>query len=100
MSGCVTDMEKSQCDALKSFAEHCLYDEYEQHKIRQQLVDEQVYEEKRKELRALLQFAKYDLKDHLKLQHEDCNGIGIHCIQHGLGGCNDKCDHGEQCPDC
>jgi hypothetical protein len=48
----VTDMEKSQCDALKSFAEHCLYEEYKQHKIRQQLVSEHVYEEKRKKLRA------------------------------------------------
>jgi hypothetical protein len=55
--------------------------------------------EKVRELRAAVQFAKYELRDHMKTTHDECDGIGLHCIKHGLGGC-DGADHEGECHEC
>jgi hypothetical protein len=57
------------------------------------------FREKVRELRAAVQFAKYELRDHMKTTHDECDGIGLHCIKHGLGGC-DGTDHEGECPEC
>ena len=55
---------------------------------------------KRDELQSLLNWAKYELKGHLKVEHEDCRNCGLHCIQHALGGCDDTLPHNADCPEC
>jgi hypothetical protein len=79
--------EKFQCPAKRMF-------------IRTKLVPGQAYPNKRKEYRVILNFAKYDLTNHLQLKHEGCNGVGLHCILQGVCGCDTKKDHSKQCADC
>jgi hypothetical protein len=47
-----------------------------------------------------MNFAKYELTNHLQLTHERCNGVGLHCILQGVCGCDTTKDHNKQCPDC
>jgi hypothetical protein len=48
--------------------------------IRERLVPLQEYVDKQKEYKAILNFAKYELTNHLQLTHEGCSGVGLHCI--------------------
>ncbi len=43
---------------------------------------------------------KYELKNHLQLEHENCEGVWLHCIRHGLCGCNDAHDHSGESSNC
>ena len=68
--------------------------------IREKLVPLQEYIDKRKEYKAIMNFAKYELTNHLHLTHEGCNGVGLHCVLQGVCGCDSQKDHSKQCPDC
>jgi hypothetical protein len=91
-------MERVHVDSLRHYEE--INDSHTAHEsCRRQLQSLEVYEAKRDELDSTLSFAKYKLKDHLELEHENCSGIGHHCIRHGLDSCTHK-DHDKECADC
>jgi hypothetical protein len=52
------------------------------------------------ETREVLKFAKYSLPEHLKTSHQECDGIGVHCVQCGLHGCDRNLDHSKECSEC
>ena len=95
----VTDMEKLYIEAAGCIgAEKCSDHMTEELKILQERA--KGFDLKKAELDAILKWAKYELPQHLKLEHSDCGGCGLHCIQHGLGGCDDSLHHGEECKEC
>jgi hypothetical protein len=94
----VTDMERVHVDSLRHYDEINDSDTAKEAVLRE-LQSLEVYESKRDELDSILSFAKYKLKDNLELEHDNCSGIGHHCIKHGLDSCTHK-DHDKECSDC
>jgi hypothetical protein len=52
------------------------------------------------ETREVLKFAKHRLPEHLKTSHQECDGVGVHCVQCGLHGCDRNLDHSKECSEC
>ena len=34
------------------------------------------------------------------MEHQSCNAVGLHCIRHGLSGCDGTHDHSAECSNC
>jgi hypothetical protein len=95
----ITECVEDQQDAMRLFDDLNPCTTQQAH-TRKQLVPAKAYTYKIREYKAILQFVKHELKNHLGLEHDGCHGVGLHCIQHGLFGCDDKLDHSKQCTDC
>jgi hypothetical protein len=95
----ITECAQDQRHAIQCFDELHTCTTH-QAQIRSALVPAEAYTDKILEYKAILKFVTYELKNHLCLEHDGCHGVGLHCIQHGLFGCDDKLDHSKHCTDC
>ena len=96
----VSDMEKLYTDAVGMCGAKKSTSTELQNKLEELKVREKDFKLKRDELQSLLNWAKYELRGHLKVDHSDCRDCGLHCIQHALGGCDDTLPHSADCPEC
>ncbi len=96
----ICEMERVHLDAVKLLYDlHLSEERYAA--VVANLGDTILYTTKRKEIASILVFAKYQLKGHLRVNHKECGGVGLHCIPHGLRcGSAKTTTHTVDCPDC